>query len=237
MNKNYKSTTNFNDEEDGLQSNGQLGYFTKEISHYEITVPIDEVIKDQIYYRQVVQRISELSENDVIKFEISSPGGNLDGLFSILSALEKTQATAVAILNGKVHSAASMLALNCDQIFVSENAYMMIHNVSFGSVGRMSDVTSHVDFVKKQTKKLVDSTYEGFLSPEEIEDVHKGLEIWLDADEIVVRLEARQKYFEEKLGELEDGEDGTEYEGDINYSKEDSVDYIPSTKEEYVVEN
>ena len=237
MNKKFKTTNFDDDDEDEMKSVGTLGYFTKEISYYEITVPIDEVIKDQSYYRQVVQRISELSENDVIKFEISSPGGNLDGLFSILSALEKTQATAVAILNGKVHSAASMLALNCDQIFVSENAYMMIHNVSFGSVGRMSDVTSHVDFVKKQTKKLVDSTYEGFLSPEEIEDVHKGIEIWLDADEIVVRLEARQKYFEEKLGELEDGEDETEYEGDINYSKEDSVDYIPSTKEEYVVEN
>lgn len=246
MNKKFK-TTNFDDDEDEMKSVGTLGYFTKEISHYEITVPIDEVIKDQSYYRQVVQRISELSENDVIKFEISSPGGNLDGLFSILSALEKTQATAVAILNGKVHSAASMLALNCDQIFVSENTYMMIHNVSFGSVGRMSDVTSHVDFVKKQTKKLVDSTYEGFLSPEEIEDVHKGLEIWLDADEIVVRLEARQKYFEEKLGELEvkeinlpelhDAECEIEYEGDNGYYDEDSVDYNPSTKEEYVVEN
>ena len=256
MNKKTK-VVNFDDEENE-SNNGTLGYFTKEITSYEITVPIDEVIKDQSYYRQVVQRISELSENDVVKFEISSPGGNLDGLFSILSALEKTKAITVAILNGKVHSAASMLALNCDQIFVSENAYMMIHSASFGSVGKMYDVTSHVDFVKKQTKKLVDSTYEGFLSPEEIEDVHKGIEIWLDADEIVVRLEARQKYFEEQLSQLEenetrslpelhDSEYENNYEGDIarsrtlrdrsDYSETNSIKCTPSTNAEYVAEN
>lgn len=204
MNKKTK-VVNFDDEENE-SNNGTLGYFTKEITSYEITVPIDEVIKDQRYYRQVAQRISELSEDDVVKFEISSPGGSLDGLFSILSALEKTKASAVAILNGKVHSAASILALNCDQIFVSENAYMMIHSASFGSVGKMYDVSSHVEFVKKQARKLVDETYEGFLSSEEIEDVHKGVEIWLDADEIVVRLEARQKYFEEQISQLEENE-------------------------------
>lgn len=262
MNKNYKSTTNFN-EEDELQNNGQLGYFTKENISYEITVPIDESIKDQQYYRQVALRISELTSEDTVKFELATPGGNLDGLFSVLSALEKTEATSVAIINGQCHSAGSILALNCDMVFVSQNAYMMIHNVSFSSVGRMSDVTSHVDFVKKQTKKLVDSTYEGFLSPEEIEDVHKGVEIWLDADEIVVRLEARQKYFEDKIGQLEenetmnlpelhdselcDSDDENNHEDDIarsrtlrdrsDYNETNSIKYMPSTTEEYVVEN
>lgn len=213
MNKKTNSV-NFDDVDDNKQDT--LGFFTKENISYEITVPIDESIKDQTYYRHVTKRISELTEDDVIKFEISSPGGCLDGLFSILSALEKTRARTVALLNGKVHSAASILALNCNDIFVAENAYMMIHNVSFGSAGKMHDVSSHVDFVKKQAKKLVDETYEGFLSPQEIEDVHKGVEIWLDADEILVRLNARQKYFEDKIKEIQN-KDETEYEGDICY--------------------
>ena len=50
MNKKIK--VDFDDEENE-NDNGTLGYFTKEITSYEITVPIDEVIKDQKYYRQV----------------------------------------------------------------------------------------------------------------------------------------------------------------------------------------
>jgi len=234
---NKKTTINFDDEEDD-KSVGTLGYFTKENISYEITVPIDEEIKGQSYYRQVAQRISELSSTDSVKFEISSPGGNLDGLFTILSSLEKTEATTAAILNGKVHSAASILALNCNMVFVSENAYMMIHNVSFGSVGKMSDVSSHVDFMKKQSKKLVDSTYEGFLSHEEIADVHKGIEIWLDSDEIIVRLAARQKYFEDLNNDTESENDNAptqDLECSNEATQEGDVILFADEAEEYVV--
>jgi len=236
---NKKNTTNLDDDEEG-NAVGTLGYFTKENISYEITVPIDEEIKGQSYYRQVAQRISELSSTDSVKFEISSPGGNLDGLFTILSALEKTEATTAAILNGKVHSAASILALNCDMVFVSENAYMMIHSVSFGSAGKMHDVSSHVDFMKKQSKKLVDSTYEGFLSHEEIADVHKGIEIWLDSDEIIVRLATRQKYFEDLTADdTEEEADKAGLAPDTNNStfKSDKVELFADTDEEYVVPN
>jgi len=234
---NKKTTINFDDEEDD-KSVGTLGYFTKENISYEITVPIDEEIKGQSYYRQVAQRISELSSTDSVKFEISSPGGNLDGLFTILSSLEKTEATTAAILNGKVHSAASILALNCDMVFVSENAYMMIHSVSFGSAGKMHDVSSHVDFMKKQSKKLVDSTYEGFLSEEEIADVHKGIEIWLDSDEIIVRLAARQKYFEDLNNDTEAENDNAptqDLECSNEATQEGDVILFADEAEEYVV--
>ena len=125
------------------------------------------------------------------------------GMFSILSSLEETEASSMAILEGEVASAASIIALNCDTVIVASNATMMIHNISFGSNGKMSDVQRHVAFTKRQSERLIDSTYEGFLSPEEIKDVHKGLEFWMDADEILVRLEARQAYFEEKYKEEE----------------------------------
>ena len=239
-------TTSFDDEYEPPSTQETLGYFTREITNYEITVPIDQEIKSQSYYRQVAQRIQELSQGDTVKFEISTPGGNVNGLVSILSALEKTEATSVAVINGEAYSAGAILALNCDVILVAENASMMIHDVSLsGASGKMSDISRNIDFVKKQSTKLAASTYEGFLSPEEIEDMHKGVEFYFDADEILVRLEARQRYFEETYGEPEDDEefDDEEYteeteslvDAENKEEKKVKVEYIDGTTEEYTV--
>ena len=227
LNKTHKNTKNiqgFDDEDDEGQV-GTLGFFTKEIVNYEVTVPLDEVVNKPSYYRHVAEKISGLSKGDLVKFKINSPGGSMYGMFSLLSALEETEASSMAILEGEVASAASIIALNCDTVIVASNATMMIHNISFGSNGKMSDVQRHVEFTKRQSERLIDSTYEGFLSPEEIKDVHKGLEIWLDADEILVRLEARQAYFEEKYKD----------EHTEDYSELDTAEKNKSTEQEYVV--
>lgn len=202
MKNSNNKLSQFEDEEDEGKV-GTLGFFTKKIVNYEITVPLDEIVNKPSYYRHVAEKISGLSKGDLVKFKINSPGGSMYGMFSILSSLEETEASSMAILEGEVASAASIIALNCDTVIVASNATMMIHNISFGSNGKMSDVQRHVEFTKRQSERLIDSTYEGFLSLEEIKDVHKGLEFWMDADEILVRLEARQAYFEQKYKEEE----------------------------------
>ena len=248
-NKNTKNINGFDDEDEYISTQGiqgTLGYFTREITNYEITVPLDEEIKSQSYYRQVAQRIQELGQGDTVKFEISTPGGNLNGLLSILSALEKTEATSVAVINGEAYSAGAILALNCDLVLVAEHASLMIHDISLGGAsGKMSDIARNIDFIRKQSTKLAASTYEGFLSPEEIEDMHKGVEFYFDADEILVRLEARQRYFEETYGEPEKDEefDDEEYteeteslvDAENKESEKVKVEYIDGTTEEYVV--
>ena len=224
MKNSNNKISQFEDEDDENQV-GTLGFFTKEIVNYEVTVPLDEVVNKPSYYRHVAEKISGLSKGDLVKFKINSPGGSMYGMFSLLSALEETEASSMAILEGEVASAASIIALSCDTVIVASNATMMIHNISFGSNGKMSDVQRHVEFTKRQSERLIDSTYEGFLSPEEIKDVHKGLEIWLDADEILVRLEARQAYFEEKYKD----------EHKEDYPGLDTAEKNKSTEQEYVV--
>ncbi|NCB03411.1 MAG: hypothetical protein EOM67_14835 [Spirochaetia bacterium] len=76
----------------------------------------------------------------------------------------------------------------------------MIHTASYGSSGNSSNVKAHTDFTSKQVDKLLDETYEGFLSKEEMSNVKKGVELWLSAEELQERLLKRAKVLKKKQG-------------------------------------
>lgn len=178
-------------------SNDELGYFQKVIPTTILTVPIDEPIRESRYYRQVVSGISELVEGDELHFKISSPGGLLTGLETMLSAVKQSPATSIAFIDGECHSAASILALNCDAVAVSEYATMLCHFVSFGVAGPSNHIQKHSEHVRKTSEKLFRNTYKYFLTEEEITKcVEDDFQLWLDADQIMERFENRVKMLE-----------------------------------------
>lgn len=193
--------------------NAHLEFYTEQISNIAMTVHIDEEIKEPSYYRQVVQGIENLSDGDQLTFNIASPGGRLDGLEVVLSAIKNTDAIVIANIAGSCHSAASILALNCDMIYVSPHASMLVHFVSFGSVGASNHVLKQAEHTKKVSEKLFRETYQYFLTEEEIERcIEDDFQLWLDADQITERLEVRQecqKEYQEALQRqlLEDQEE------------------------------
>lgn len=213
-NKTYKTQKELDPDFDPSESQAEiLGFFKHVKQQTTIVVPIDESIKGPNYYRSVVQAIAELNEEDTVEFNINSPGGRLDGLISILSALEMSPCHSIANLSGSVCSAASMLALHCNEIKVSPYSTMMIHNISFGSTGKVSDIVGHVQHVRQTSDQLMRDTYHNFLTEDEINEVLKGQELWFNADEVVQRftdrfeleaalLEELQEASKESLGDL-----------------------------------
>ena len=187
--------TDHDDEDDGdfVGSKTTLGYFMKQKIATQYTVTIDEAFTEPSYYRGVVSMLMGASEEDTVIFLINSPGGRLSGLLTLLEGVNMTDATTLAVLVGECSSAASMFALHCDQVFVSENATMLCHNVSYGTNGKGSDVLAHVNHVAKTSEKLLRSTYLNFLSEKEVLELLNGQEIYLDSDEIKARLEQKQK--------------------------------------------
>lgn len=184
---------------------GHLGFFTKVETKTTLTVPIDQDFREPSYYRHVVAAIKELTEDDIVVFEINSSGGRVDGLVALLSAIERTPAISIAVLNGMAASAASILALNCDVCLMTENAGMMCHNASFMSAGKAYDIQSHVSYEKRRNEELMRKTYKYFLEEDEIEELLKGIEFWFDAQEIQNRLNIR-----EDIRELEANAEGEE---------------------------
>lgn len=168
---------------------------------------LDEEIGMPCEYRELLSILFGANEDDTINLFINSPGGNLDTALSIIEGINHTKATVSAILLGSCHSAASMIMLYCHNVFVTNSSYMMIHTASYGSSGNTSNVKAHTDFTFKQVDKLLDDTYEGFLTKEELSSVKKGVELWLNADEIESRITKRAKVLKKKHKKVSDKEE------------------------------
>lgn len=185
MNNEYLS----DDKSDDTKEPKQLAYYRRTKELVNLSIPIDEEFKAPIYYRQVCRAIKDTSPSDTIEFEINSSGGRLDGLVALLAAMNSTEASTQANIFGNCHSAASMLALNCDNITVSPFSTMLVHYISFGTYGKVSDIKKYTSHIDKVAEKLFRDTYLNFLTEEEIEKCLDGHELWLDSDGINQRLQ------------------------------------------------
>lgn len=183
------------DEDDELMAkNRYLPYSESSMQISSIRVHLDEPVKEPSYYRAIVDRLSTLGSNDQVTFFVSSPGGHLDGLISLLHAVKYTEANVSCVIVGEALSAASFFALSCPTVAVSDNASMMVHFVQFGVVGKASDIHAKTQFTLKFCEDLFRKTYTGFLTPVEIQQCLDGKEFWFDSAEIIRRLELREKH-------------------------------------------
>lgn len=162
-------------------------------------VNITDDFDDAKSFDEVVALLANATEDDEITWNIVSRGGYITSLEMLLGWKEMCQAKQIHVLTSEAASAATAFFLSpADQYLVFDTASFMIHESNYGSGGTASNVRRHTEHVDKKNDKFVRNTYKGFLSEEEIEDVLKGVEIYLDADAIRERLALReQKRMEE----------------------------------------
>ena len=213
-------------------SDSYLGYSEKHSVQSIVTIPIDTNIKDASHYRHVANRIVNTQEGDIVEFEIHSNGGQYNGLTAILGALLRTNAHSIAYINGECHSAASMLALSCDEVQVSPFADMLVHFQSFGSVGKSSDIKAFVEHTHNNGAGVFRDIYEFFLTETEIESCIDGKELWMDADEIIRRLEVREEMRELVMQEMSEGDieellTENEADGTVDDTEDEAEDSKP----------
>lgn len=177
-----------------------LGYHLETQVHEQkhITVTLDEDIKNSKYYRMVVEALYSANEGDTATFRIDSIGGDLAGALALITAIENTNADVHCFVSGECASAATIIALACPSISVSERSNWMFHSASTVSGGKLGNLIDNVSFTKQQVEKLMREMYAGFLSDKEIEELIIGRDIYMTAEEAGSRLEKRFKYLENK---------------------------------------
>lgn len=205
--KNNFNKTKLNDYEDSppdflLQTTG-LGYSVKSQKLNNYSVHINTDILDASHYSGVFDMCLESQEGDTINFFIASHGGDLDGLNVLLEGIRLTDADVRAVLIGPAHSAASIFALNCPNVVVTDSASMLCHNVRTGYNGKIADLDCFTLHTKSIATDLMRKTYEGFFNKKDLEDLIHGKEFWLNADEIRQRLVEREDYLNTKDKENE----------------------------------
>lgn len=203
INPNLKNEDDDDDDDFPRSTELYMNYGKKVRPVVQITISIDEIIKSPKYYRIIVQELASLSSEDEVIIYINSPGGDLHGLVSLLEAIRLCEAEILAVITGRAHSAASMLALACPNVAITPYSNMLVHFVSFGTGGKATDVLSNVQHTIEYSKLIFKDIYQGFLTNQEMQDVISGKELWLQSAEIDARLTNRQKFLEEVAAEAE----------------------------------
>lgn len=155
-------------------------------------------------HSEELNAIYSAGPDDVIEIRVQgNPGGSADTIMAIIHALISTPAHTVCILTGANSSAATMIPLVCSETIVTPYTSMMCHSVAGTNFGTMANQERSAVFFSKLYSDFMEDIYEGFLSESELDDLKKGLEIYLDSEAIQERLERRAQLLQEEAKEEE----------------------------------
>ena len=140
-------------------------------------------------YVDVCHALRTCTPSDDFFFRINSEGGQVRSGNMIINAIHECQGTVFGFIEGNCGSMATFVFLACHTWGVSKYAEFFCHTVSSGNFGKEPETFEAAQFLRKQTHKRIREEYNSFLTPEEIDSVLKGSDIYLDCDEIMERLE------------------------------------------------
>jgi ATP-dependent Clp protease protease subunit len=157
--------------------------------------------------------------NDILKFYINSPGGDLFAAIQFMRVLNDTEANIIVSVEGACMSAATLIFLCGHQFEVSPHSMFMFHNYSSGVVGKGGEMYDRLAHEKEWSEKLLREVYVDFLTEEEITSILNNKDIWMDGDEVIVRLK-------QKVAAMEAAQDSEEEESE---EEEELID-VPQPK-------
>lgn len=151
--------------------------------------------------------IRSAGQNDILKFYINSPGGDLFTAIQFMRVLNETEANIVVSVEGACISAATLIFLCGHQFEVSPHSMFMFHNYSSGVVGKGGEMYDRLAHEKGWSEKLLRDVYSDFLTEKEITSILDNKDIWMDGDQVVERLKKKVASLEAKQAEEESEED------------------------------
>jgi ATP-dependent protease ClpP protease subunit len=149
-------------------------------------------------YTQMIHDIRSSRQTDVVKLHINCPGGNLFTTIQILQAMAESEARIVASVEGACMSAATLIFLCADECMITNHSMFLFHNYSGGTFGKGGEMYHGVIHERKWSEGLMRDLYGDFLTNDEITELINDKDIWMDASQVLERLEKRGKLYEKK---------------------------------------
>lgn len=161
------------------------------------------MIEHATQFISAIEVLSAASEADVVVIHLSTPGGSLDATDTFLAAMHECEARVIVRATGGVHSAGSVILLHADEFTLSENFNCLIHNGSTGAIGDFNKFIASAKHSQDYMENVMRSTYAGFLTEEELDQMIEGKDFWLGPEEFSERHDARNEYLKALVEELE----------------------------------
>ncbi len=162
------------------------------------TCTIDEEFRDVFQFQDIVSVLDGASDGDHITIKLSTIGGALHAVIPLIAALKNTSAYVHVHVESDCASAGTFIMMLAHSCYVNEYATVMLHNVSYGAGGHGSNVAAHVNHTTRMSTQLIEDMYADWLTPEEVEKLLHGMEIYFDADTCHERFEQRNNVRKER---------------------------------------
>ena len=161
--------------------------YSKDIVAKEHTVYMDALM-DHPELDELFNTLHTAGGNDTLTIRIDSPGGMLSELYRFKALIvEKFYGRCTTILDPAGASAGALTFTYGDKRIVYEHSWAMFHDWSGGVWGKASDIEKSLIFRRELFKKTFREDLKDFFTEEEIENMFKGQEFWLDAKELCER--------------------------------------------------
>ena len=187
------------------QQNKQADHYSDEPQEFAITYhPVKQgvyniylfgLIESAQQFVGAIEVLAAAGPDDVVCIHLSTNGGSLDATDTFISSIHETEAHVIAKVTGSCCSAGTLIALVADEFQLSDNASFLFHNGSAGAVGKYSDFISETAHTKKYFERVMKTYYTGFFEPQEIDELLKGVDRWMDSEEFVERHNKRNTYY------------------------------------------
>lgn len=131
----------------------------------------------------VVDAITQIGDVSTLNVHINSPGGDVFEGRAIMAALSRFKGKTVAHIDSLCASAATSIALACDEVIMSDGAFFMIHNASGMAWGDKTTLRDTADLLEKIEGAIIaDYTNKTSKEPAQIATWMEA-ETWFDAKE------------------------------------------------------
>ena len=160
----------------------------QETSHHFV-VRLHNQIGPPSEYASLLNLFDNVTENDHVILDINSPGGVMDSAILIRRAIRSCAAPVTARIGITTASAATVIALACDNFEVDDLSTFHIHTASLGlGFGKVNDLHAAAEHNIRLIDKFVRQAYEHFLSEDELLSVLNGKEMYMDSENLYERL-------------------------------------------------
>jgi len=167
---------------------------TGHLHEYYLVGEVDEAKK----YTEWFNQIRHCSAGDVIKIYINSTGGDLWSAIQFMRVIKESKATIVASVEGACMSAATIIFLMSDGFEITPHSMFMFHNYSGGAAGKGGEMMDQLRHERSWSEKLLQEVYKDFLTHDEVQSILDNKDIWMTGEEVVKRLNLRQKKRKQK---------------------------------------
>lgn len=184
-----------------------VNYTTESLANRYV-YPIKGMIGPPDGYHDLIELLNTARPSDVVELVLNSEGGWATTTIGIIHAMQDCEATVIATAEGLVASAASLIFFNADGWSIGKYSNFLLHDGSVGYQSKLSEMQKFVNNECEQTRQMYMDIYGKFLPEGEVEEILKGVDRYLTADEAEALIVAySERVQEEQDKQAQEGSD------------------------------